>query len=198
MVVTYIFVYLLKKISERLFLQKHWVTSKKRNGVERMLALNNRKVYHNFSFFLFFFYILIGLFKCIKRVLYSLVIGLIFVPRLDRSVLVSGFEHYDNAYMIYIGLLHVELAHCHPVLRVFCEELLKSSNTRKEQTDVRLHSAQSIGTSSVVANYRSTRSISAKAYSAHVINRWMKTITLYNNPSLCKTSTTNTQFEQPE
>lgn len=198
MIVTYIFVYLLKKISERLFLQKHWVTSKKRNGVERMLALNNRKVYHNFFFFLFFFYILIGLFKCIKRVLYSLVIGLIFVPRLDRSVLVSGFEHYDNAYMIYIGLLHVELAHCHPVLRVFCEELLKSSNTRKEQTDVHLHSAQSIGTSSVVANYRSTRSISAKAYSAHVINRWMKTITLYNNPSLCKTSTTNTQFEQPE
>lgn len=100
--------------------------------------------------------------------------------------------------MIYIGLLHVELAHCHPVLRVFCEELLKSSNTRKEQTDVRLHSAESIGTSSVVANYRSTRSISAKAYGAHVINRWMKTITLYNNPSLCKTSTTNTQFEQPE
>lgn len=100
--------------------------------------------------------------------------------------------------MIYIGLLHVELAHCHPVLRVFCEELLKSSNTRKEQTDVRLHSAESIGTSSVVANYRSTTSISAKAYSAHVINRWMKTITLYNNPSLCKTSTTNTKFEQPE
>lgn len=100
--------------------------------------------------------------------------------------------------MIYIGLLHVELAHCHPVLRVFCEELLKSSNTRKEQTDVRLHSAESIGTSSVVANYRSTRSISAKAYGAHVINRWMKTTTLYNSLSLCTTSTTNTKFEQPE
>ena len=25
-----------------------------------------------------------------------MVIGLFFVPRLDRSVLVSGFEHYDN------------------------------------------------------------------------------------------------------
>lgn len=61
-----------------------------------------RKVYHNFSFFLFFFYILIGLFKCIKRVVYSLVIGLIFVPRLDRSVLVSGFEHYDNGMFLRI------------------------------------------------------------------------------------------------
>lgn len=65
-----------------------------------------RKVYHNFSFFLFFFYILIGLFKCIKRVLYSLVIGLIFVPRLDRSVLVSGFEHYDNGNMFLQIAIH--------------------------------------------------------------------------------------------
>ncbi|XP_022320100.2 stimulated by retinoic acid gene 6 protein-like [Crassostrea virginica] len=197
MVVTYIFVYLLKKLSERIFLQKQWISSKQGNGVEKTLALDNRKVYHNFSYFLFFFYILIGLFKCIRRVGYSMVIGLFFVPRLDRSVLVSGFEHYDNAYMIYIGLLHMELVHCHPVLRVFCEELLQSNSSRKKDMNLGLHSANSIDTSSIVASYRSTRHISVRAYNKQILNRWMKFITLCNNPKLCETSSTNVKFHLP-
>ncbi|XP_061196646.1 stimulated by retinoic acid gene 6 protein-like [Saccostrea echinata] len=196
-VVTFIFVYALKKLSEKIFLQKYWISSKNGVGVERTLALDNRKVYHNFSFFLFFFYILIGLFKCLRRVMYSLVIGLVFVPRLDRSVLVSGFEHYDNGYMIYIGLLHVELVHCHPVLRVFCEELLKSLKEHDDKTDLSLHSPNSSKTELARKSYSSVRSISARAYNNQIYNKWMKMLTLSNNSSLCKTSKTNKKFEQP-
>ncbi|XP_056015617.1 stimulated by retinoic acid gene 6 protein-like isoform X2 [Ostrea edulis] len=196
-VAAFIFVLSLRKLTERLFLQRHWVSSENGNGVRRVLALNNRKVYHNFAFFLFFFYIVLGLFKCFKRVAYSLVIGLIFVPRLDRSVLVSGFEHYDNGYMIYISLLNVELAHCHPVLRVFCEVLLKTISNRGELKDFSLSAANSIDIESVKTSYRSMKSVSARTYNNQIWNKWMKILTLNNNPSLCKTSKTNNNFEPP-
>lgn len=101
------------------------------------------------------------------------------------------------AYMIYIGLLHMELVHCHPVLRVFCEELLQSNSSRKRDMNLGLHSANSIDTSSIVASYRSTRHISVRAYNKQILNRWMKFITLCNNPKLCETSSTNVKFHLP-
>ena len=91
----------------------------------------------------------------------------------------------------------MELVHCHPVLRVFCEELLQSNSSLKRDMNLGLHSANSIDTSSIVASYRSTRHISVRAYNKQILNRWMKFITLCNNPKLCETSSTNVKFHLP-
>ncbi|RDD47541.1 Stimulated by retinoic acid gene 6 protein-like protein [Trichoplax sp. H2] len=71
-------------------------------------ALDNRRLYHNFDYFIFFYNVMCGFFSCLFRI---------------------GFDGY-------LGFLYVEHIHCHPVLVTFCEILLnkdfiKSSHDMK-------------------------------------------------------------------
>ncbi len=54
-----------------------------------------RRVYHVTNFFLFFFNIILGLFSCLKRILFSVVFGTLLISRLDRCLLMRGFETFD-------------------------------------------------------------------------------------------------------
>uniref|UniRef100_K1RC10 Uncharacterized protein n=1 Tax=Magallana gigas TaxID=29159 RepID=K1RC10_MAGGI len=110
--------FLLRFISGRIFLQNHFVSRQSATDMEKVLALDNRRVYQNLSFFLFFYYILTGLYRCTYRVLTSMFISLFYIARMDKPLLVSGFEQFDIGYMTYLGFLEVELQHCHPVVVV--------------------------------------------------------------------------------
>lgn len=178
--------FLLRFISGRIFLQNHFVSSQSATDMEKALALDNRRVYQNLSFFLFFYYILTGLYRCTYRVLTSMFISLFYIARMDKPLLVSGFEQFDIGYMTYLGFLEVELQHCHPVVVVSCDLMLKSANALSTKQETSLESPSSENNKRELSNM----------YTHRIRNKWQKMMTLVSNSNLCKYSKTNNSFEQ--
>ena len=48
------------------------------------------------SYFLFFFNILVGLFSGFLRITLGIVLGVVFLARIDRSTLMQGFQRFDR------------------------------------------------------------------------------------------------------
>ena len=48
------------------------------------------------SFFFFFWNLFLGVISALTRVLKGLFLGIFFIPRIDRPVLMRGFETMDN------------------------------------------------------------------------------------------------------
>ncbi|KAH3816023.1 stimulated by retinoic acid gene 6 protein-like [Dreissena polymorpha] len=96
------------------------------------LAIDNRRALFSFSFFMFFYNIFIGFFSCLLRIIKSVVIGAIFLPRLDNSALPSRFQMMDPGFSAYVGFINVESSHTHPVVVLFLRILLAA---RKKQTE---------------------------------------------------------------
>lgn len=179
--------FILRFISGRAFLQDHYIRSDNGGRCEKALSLDNRRVYQNLSFFLFFYYILTGLYRCTFRVITSVCINAFYIPRMDKPLLIPGFERFDIGYMTYLGFLEVELHQCHPVVVVCCDLLLKSVN--------HLPSNQDISLESPMEAYK--RNKMCKMYTRRVRNKWQKLKTLMLNQNLCKESKSNVSFQQP-
>ncbi|XP_062592120.1 stimulated by retinoic acid gene 6 protein-like isoform X2 [Saccostrea cucullata] len=185
----FIFRVVLRIISRKAFLQNHYISSDNGEHWEKVLALDNRRVYQNLSYFLFFYYILIGLFRCVYRVIVSMCLGLFYVARMDRSVLLPGYEHLDISYMTYLGFLEVELHHCHPVVVVFCDQMIKAVKLNYSATSNKHNSMQNA--------CESSEYVFSRGYATKARNRWQKMKTLICNQALCKDSKTNCSFEHP-
>lgn len=56
----------------------------------------HRKLFHVFSYFLFFHNIVIGLGSSFLRIILSMFFGVLFFFRLDRVVLMKGLERVDT------------------------------------------------------------------------------------------------------
>ncbi|XP_037619476.1 STRA6-like isoform X2 [Sebastes umbrosus] len=59
------------------------------------LALNNRKAFHCFNYFFFFYNVVMGVSNCILRLLCSIVMGTWLVSRIDRTIMQRGYESMD-------------------------------------------------------------------------------------------------------
>ncbi|EDV27002.1 uncharacterized protein TRIADDRAFT_54488 [Trichoplax adhaerens] len=90
------------------------------------LVVDNRRLLSNAAYFLFFYNIILGLFSALFRLLESLVLGVLFISRLDKSLLIRGYESWDSGYNAYLGFLHVEYHYNHPGAAVFCQLLIDS------------------------------------------------------------------------
>ena len=55
-----------------------------------------RRLFYLFSYFVFFQNVVIGLVFSFLRIIYSMVLGLVLFFRLDRVVLMKGFEALDQ------------------------------------------------------------------------------------------------------
>ncbi|XP_072167569.1 stimulated by retinoic acid gene 6 protein-like [Diadema setosum] len=174
--------------------------------VDKPLALQHRDFYHTFSYFLVFLNVLVGMLSCVIRILTGLVVGVFLLCRIDRPILMRGFENLDQSYLAYIGNLNMINAHSHPVLVVFCQILINKIVVRKK---ARLRHANSgpedesatyeiiehdIGRSKTyaVVGYGSTNNRSStlgKSISPHAraVMRWQLAYTLLFNPSLLHT-----------
>lgn len=95
------------------------------------LALNNRKAWYNVSFFFFFWNLFLGIISALMRIIKGLVLGVFFIPRIDRPVLMRGFETFDTGYYAYLSLLSVINAHDHPVAKVFVKCLIEGLPARE-------------------------------------------------------------------
>ncbi|XP_052713286.1 stimulated by retinoic acid gene 6 protein-like [Crassostrea angulata] len=179
--------FILRFTSSRVFLQNHYLSSDNGNHWEKALALDNRRVYQNLSFFLFFYYILTGFYRCTFRVLTSICINTFHIARMDKSLLIPGFERFDFGYMTYLGFLEVELHQCHPVVVVCCDLLMKSVNHLSSKPETSLESPMDA--------YK--RNIMSKMYTRKVRNKWQKMKTLILNQNLCNESKSNVSVQQP-
>ncbi|XP_069112963.1 stimulated by retinoic acid gene 6 protein-like [Argopecten irradians] len=172
-------IYIVQKfISKRWLLHDHDLLNTETGKTNKVLSLKNRDTYHNMAYFMFFYYILIALIRCLMRIVKAVVLGVILFGRIDRSGLMHGFETWDTGYMAYVSFLQMELVHCHPVLVVFCDQLLQRSSAGTVQ--VPMHN-----TNDLPNHIRSrTTSIVIPKYNRRIHNRWLKVYTLLRNPTL--------------
>ncbi|KAB1280419.1 Stimulated by retinoic acid gene 6 protein-like [Camelus dromedarius] len=152
-------------IAAKFFLQPKMGTTDK----QKPLALNNRRAFHNFNYFLFFYNVLLGLGACLSRLLISCILGTWLIARIDRTILQSGYEGADMGFSAWIGMLYVDHYHTNPVLVSFCHILITGHRERRLQQAIKCwYLNQSAG----------------PCISARSRTRWLLLQTLINNPRL--------------
>ncbi|CAB3983554.1 Hypothetical predicted protein [Paramuricea clavata] len=100
---------------------------------KNVISINNRNVYLVFSYFWFFVGLPMGVFSAISRILRTMVVGALMLPRIDHSVMPDGFQRFDRGFNAYICYLHVQTAYRSPVLRVFCQILSDETRHNRER-----------------------------------------------------------------
>uniref|UniRef100_A0AAY4CZS9 STRA6-like n=1 Tax=Denticeps clupeoides TaxID=299321 RepID=A0AAY4CZS9_9TELE len=108
----------------QLFFLQEKISSEDR---EKPLALNNRKAFHNFNYFLFFYNVIMGLSNCIMRLILSCLVGTWLVSRLDRTIMQRGYESMDPGYSTWIGMIFADHYHSNPIMICFCQLLLSQT-----------------------------------------------------------------------
>nr|KAF6485356.1 hypothetical protein HJG63_010580 [Rousettus aegyptiacus] len=152
-------------VAASFFLQPKMGTADK----QKPLALNNRKVFHNFSYFLFFYNVLLGLSACLSRLLISCILGTWLIARIDRTIMQSGYERADMGFRAWIGMLFVDHYHTNPVLVSFCHILITGHRDRSLQRAI---------------TYKYLNQSAGHRISARSRTRWLLLQTLINNPRL--------------
>ncbi|XP_062865140.1 STRA6-like [Trichomycterus rosablanca] len=102
---------------------------------DKPLALNNRKAFHNFNYFFFFYNVIMGLSNCILRLLNSCIVGTWLVSRIDRTIMQRGYESLDPGYRTWVGMIMADNHHSNPVLICFCHLLLKQTLERQRTSN---------------------------------------------------------------
>ncbi|KAM7419001.1 hypothetical protein PAMA_016223 [Pampus argenteus] len=135
---------------------------------DKPLALNNRKAFHCFNYFFFFYNVIMGFGTCIMRLLCSVVVGTWLVSRIDRTIMQRGYEDMDLGFSTWIGMIFADHYHNNPVMLCFCQLLV--SNTQERHT---------APTYSTFSNRPSESSVNSQAR-----RRWALLYTLLRNPHL--------------
>ena len=60
------------------------------------LSLSFRRLFSIMSYFFFFYNIILGLFSAFMRILKGMLLGVIFISRIDRTSLMQGFQAWDK------------------------------------------------------------------------------------------------------
>ncbi|EDO30124.1 predicted protein [Nematostella vectensis] len=84
-----LFVWLFQKILAVFVFKDRSINSK-------VVNIDNRRCYLLLSFFFFFFNILVGLMSCVLRILKGMLLGIMFIGRIDRPLLMKGFTGMDT------------------------------------------------------------------------------------------------------
>ncbi|XP_062984515.1 stimulated by retinoic acid gene 6 protein-like [Elgaria multicarinata webbii] len=165
----------------RIFLQPKILPKDK----QKPLALGNRKAFMNFSYFLFFHSVVVGLMSCLKRLFYSIILGAWLVGRIDRPVMPMGFESFDSGFSIWVQMLFLDHYHTNPVLVCFCH-ILDSANRKRKRQRVTVDVAiiEPTGTDFRVSHKAKTR--------------WLVLYTLLNNPGLQRIRKSRPEFQGAE
>ncbi|KAJ8371656.1 hypothetical protein AAFF_G00303320 [Aldrovandia affinis] len=137
---------------------------------KKPLALNNRKAFHNFTYFFFFYNVMLGLANCMLRLICSCVLGTWLVSRIDRTVMQRGYEALDPGYATWIGMIFADHYHSNPVMITFCHLLLAERLEREKRLTVSY------------SRFHNTPSESVSCSRAR--QRWLLFYTLLRNPKL--------------
>ena len=69
-------------------------------------AVFYRRLFHVFTFFLLFYFMLVGVFRAIARIIISAGLNLFYLPRLDTALTVKGWEWLDKGILYYMLVLY--------------------------------------------------------------------------------------------
>ncbi|XP_065110462.1 STRA6-like [Paramisgurnus dabryanus] len=136
---------------------------------QKPLALNNRKAFHSFIYFFFFYNVIMGLSNCILRLLVSGVVGTWLVSRIDRTIMQRGYESMDPGYNTWIGMIFADHYHSNPVMLSFCHLLLGKTVANRGPAETSYNT------------FNNTRGCSV---GGRVRVRWLLLYTLLRNPKL--------------
>ena len=64
--------------------------------IDWLMYLHCRRLFSIMSYFFFFFNILVGLFSGFLRITLGIVLGVVFLARIERSTLMHGFQKFDE------------------------------------------------------------------------------------------------------
>lgn len=135
---------------------------------QKPLAINNRKAFHCFNYFFFFYNVVMGISNCIMRLLFSIVTGTWLVSRIDRTIMQRGYENLDAGYGTWTGMIFADHYHNNPVMVCFCQLLVYN---KLESHTVSLYSTFNNVQYEPHVNSRARR-------------RWMLSYSLLRNPHL--------------
>lgn len=138
---------------------------------EKPLALNNRKAFHNFNYFFFFYNVIMGLSNCVLRLLTSCVVGTWLVSRIDRTIMQRGYESMDPGYSTWIGMIFADHYHTNPVMLCFCHLLLSKTQEKQKRRSM-----------STYSQFQNTSP--DPGTESRVKSRWLLLYTLLRNPRL--------------
>ncbi|XP_064619184.1 receptor for retinol uptake stra6-like isoform X2 [Lineus longissimus] len=153
----------------------------------KVFAIDNRRLLFCVMFFAFFYNVFVGLFSCLLRMGKSVVFGLFFLSRLDSSTLPKKFEKMDPGFEAYVGLIHVETAHTHPVLVTFVNMVKEAIRERRDQE--KEQQLKETSASAKIVDYDELGSIErmepdtdrSVKKSKQIRSRWFLSYTLINN-----------------
>ncbi|XP_073251693.1 stimulated by retinoic acid gene 6 protein-like [Porites lutea] len=149
------------------------------------VTVDNRRLFSIVSYFFFFYNIIVGVFSCVMRILKGMILGIVFLSRIDRTSLMQGFQTWDQAFVAYLGFINVLVAHSHPVMLVFCQLLIKRNKDRGlEESLPQIQPLESDVESGEGSCY--TRETRLPRMTCKAANRWHVAVTLLRNPSLIK------------
>ncbi|XP_076869633.1 stimulated by retinoic acid gene 6 protein-like isoform X2 [Brachyhypopomus gauderio] len=137
---------------------------------QKPLALNNRKAFHNFNYFFFFYNVILGLGTCVLRLFINSFVGLLLVSRINRSIMPRGYEIMDIGHRTWIGMIMADHYHNNPIMVCFCNLLLKPSLDRQGQSQSN--------------DYSRLNSTSGGPVEGRARTRWLLLYTLLRNPKL--------------
>ncbi|KAF4071710.1 hypothetical protein AMELA_G00276500 [Ameiurus melas] len=129
------------------------------------LALNNRKAFHNINYFFFFFNVILGMMKCLVRLIKSAAVCLMLVSRIERPIMPTGFEQQDSSYYTWLGMIMADHHHSNPVLLCFCHLLSKHTSESVQDGEYSRLNAEPLSKD-------------------RVHTRWLLMYTLVRNPKL--------------
>jgi len=151
------------------------------------ITVDNRRLFSIMSYFFFFYNILLGLFSCLGRIVKGMILGVVFLSRIDRTSLMQGFQTWDHAFVAYLGFVNLLVAHSHPVMLMFCQLLINRNKDHgleeslPQNQPVKHRSPKENGGATVY-----TRQLRLPRLSQKAVNRWHVAVTLLRNPSLIK------------
>lgn len=138
-----------------------------------VLALNNRRLFMIFIYFNFFLDAFLGFISSILRFVKSIIAGILYMCRLDYSVLGRKLETFDSGFSAYCGFIHTECIHRHPVMLVFVSHLY--NEVKKNETKIfQVHS------SDILAEEKSMELKKSLRY----IRKWRLAAFLVRNPAV--------------
>ncbi|XP_005159856.2 STRA6-like isoform X2 [Danio rerio] len=136
---------------------------------EKPLAINNRKAFHSFNYFFFFYNVIMGLSNCVLRLVSSCIVGTWLVSRIDRTIMQRGYESMDPGYSTWIGMIFADHYHSNPVMVSFCHLLLGRTLEKGGPA---------------ACSYATFSNNTGCSVGGRVRLRWLVLYTLLRNPSL--------------
>lgn len=108
------------------------------------------------------------------RIIKAIILGALFLPRLDHSTLPKKFQRMDPGFDAYCGFMHVESTHTNPVAMVFISILQAESLTALKRKEKKILN--------IILRDEYQEMLAKKRRKARW--KWLLAYTLVNNPEI--------------